>query len=79
MDMLDEFGFNPTLFVAQIINFVIIFFMLKKLLYKPVTDIIAKRDKEIRKGVKDKEEAELLMQKTQEKETEILQKAQKTS
>lgn len=77
MEMLEEFGFNPTLFVAQIINFVIIFFVLKKILYKPVMDIITKRDKEINKGLKDKEEAEALLAKTQEKETEILQLAQK--
>jgi len=77
MEMLEEFGFNPTLFVAQIINFVIIFFVLKKILYKPVMDIISKRDKEIRQGLKDKEEAEILLEKAQEKEKEILQKAQK--
>jgi F-type H+-transporting ATPase subunit b len=76
MEMLEEFGFDPTLFIAQIINFVIIFFVLKKLLYKPVSEMIAKRDKEIKKGLKDKEDAEILMQKTQEKETEVLQKAQ---
>jgi len=76
MEILNEFGFNPILFVAQIINFVIIFIVLKKLMYKPVMDIINKRDKEIRKGLKDKEEAEILLEKAQEKETEILKKAQ---
>ena len=76
MNILKDFGFNPVLFVAQIINFVIIFLVLKKILYKPLLEILKKRDTEIRKGLKDKEEAEILLKETQEKETEILQKAQ---
>lgn len=76
MDILNEFGFNPILFVAQIINFVIIFIVLKKIMYKPVMEIIHKRDKEIRQGLRDKEEAEILLEKAGEKETEILKKAQ---
>lgn len=76
MDILNDFGFDPILFVAQIINFVIIFFILKKILYKPVLDIISKRDKEIKQGLKDKEEAENLLSNAELKETEIIQKAQ---
>lgn len=76
MEILNNFGFNPMLFVAQIINFIIVFFVLKKILYKPVLDMLKKRDAEIKKGLKDKEDAEILLKQTQEKETEILQKAQ---
>lgn len=77
MDILKDFGFDPILFVAQIINFVIIFFVLKKIMYKPVMEIINKRTQEIKKGLKDKEDAEALLLKAEEKETEIIQKAQK--
>lgn len=77
MDILKDFGFNPVLFVAQIINFVIIFFVLKKIMYKPVLDILKKRKEDIERGLKDNEEAHKLLLETQEKETEILQKAQK--
>ena len=77
MDILENFGFDPILFIAQIINFVIIFFVLKKVLYKPILEIINKRDKEIKKGLKDKEEAEILLRQAQEKETETLKAAQK--
>lgn len=76
MEFLKDFGFDPVLFLAQIINFVIIFFILKKILYKPVLDILHKRDSAIKQGIKDKEEAEKLLAEAEEKESEILKKAQ---
>lgn len=76
MDILKEFGFNPTLFIAQVINFLIILFVLKKILYKPVLDMLKKRDHDIKQGLKDKEEAEKLLAEAEAKEAEILQKAQ---
>lgn len=79
MEFLNELGFNATLFVAQIINFVIIFFILKKIMYKPVLDIIQKRDKEIKKGFKDKEDAEIMLQQAEEKEVKIISNAQKNA
>lgn len=77
MEFLNDLGFNPYLFVAQIINFIIILFILKKILYKPVLEMINKRDNEIKKGFKDKEEAQILLKKTEENEVIIIQKAQK--
>jgi len=76
MDILKEFGFNPTLFIAQIINFLIILFVLKKILYKPVLDMLNKRAQDIEKGVKDNEKAEKLLSEAETKESEILQSAQ---
>lgn len=76
MDILNNFGFDPMLFLAQIINFLIILFILKKLVYKPVLAMLNKRDKEIRDGLKNKEEADLLLEEARKKESEILQKAQ---
>lgn len=76
MEFLKDFGFNPILFFAQVINFLIILLILKKLVYKPVLDMLNKRDKEIKDGLKNKEESDILLAKAREKETEILQKAQ---
>lgn len=75
MGFLEDFGFNPLLFVAQIINFVIIFIILKKLLYKPVLDMIKKREKEISDGIKNSELADEKLQEAEEKEKLIIQKA----
>lgn len=76
MEFLKDFGFNPTLFIAQIINFVIVFFILKKILYKPVMDTLNKRSADIQKGLKDKEDAEKLLLEAEEKESQILKDAQ---
>ncbi len=76
MDILKEFGFNPTLFIAQIINFLIIMFLLKKILYKPVLDMLNKREQDVKQGIKNKEEAEKLLADAQTKETQLLQSAQ---
>jgi F-type H+-transporting ATPase subunit b len=76
MDILNNFGFDPKLFIAQIINFVIVFFILKKIMYKPVLEILKKRDQEIKKGLKDSEDAQKLLEETQDNEIKILQKAQ---
>ncbi len=76
MDILNDFGFNPMLFIAQIINFVIIFIILKKIMYKPILEMLNKRDKEIKKGLSDSQEAEKLLLEAEEKESKILQSAQ---
>lgn len=76
MEFLKDFGFDPILLVAQIINFLVILFLLKKLMYKPVLEMLKKRDSEIKKGLYDKEEAEILLTKAAEKETQIIKKAQ---
>jgi len=75
MEFLKDFGFSPILFLAQIINFVIIFIILKKLLYKPVLDMIRKREKEINEGIKNSEIADEKLIAAEEKEKQIIQKA----
>jgi F-type H+-transporting ATPase subunit b len=75
MNILSDFGFDPILFFAQVINFLIILFLLKKLMYKPVLEMIKKRDQEIKEGLKNKEEADALLEKARDEESKILQKA----
>jgi len=48
---MDKLGIEPTLLGAQVINFLVILFVLNKLLYKPVLDMIEKRKKEIAEGL----------------------------
>lgn len=76
MEILKNFGFDPILLVAQIVNFLIILFLLKKFLYKPVLDMLKKRKDDIEKGVKDAEEGRLTLEKALEEEKKILRKAQ---
>lgn len=79
MELLKNFGFDPVLFSAQVINFLIILFVLKRFLYKPLLDMLKKRQKTIEEGLKQAEEARITLEKTEEKEREILKKARITA
>ncbi len=76
MDFLKNLGFDPVMLGAQILNFLIIFFLLKRFLYKPVLDMIKKREDVIKEGLKQSEEARLNLEKTLLEEKRILTKAQ---
>ena len=76
MELLQEFGVNPVLLGAQIINFLIIAYVLKRYLYAPILELLKKREETIKKGQEDAVEAAKLLAKTEVKEREILKKAQ---
>lgn len=76
MEILKNFGFDPVLLAAQIINFLIIFYLLKRFMYKPVLLMLKKRQEAIVEGLKQAEEAKIALEKTLENEKKILAKAQ---
>jgi len=76
MEILNNFGFNWILFVAQIVNFLIIYWLLKKFLYKPVLKLLEERKNKIAAGIKDAEDAARLLEETLQKEEKILKTAQ---
>jgi F-type H+-transporting ATPase subunit b len=71
-EFIKVFGLNPILILAQIVNFLIIFFILKKFLYKQIMSVLKKRKDAIEEGLKQAEEARLLLEKAAKKEKEIL-------
>lgn len=79
MEILKNFGFDPVILVAQIINFLIIFYLLKRFLYKPVFDVLKKRQDTIADSLKQAEEIKITLEKTIEEEKKILLKAQDES
>jgi F-type H+-transporting ATPase subunit b len=76
MGILDNFGVALPLFLAQIINFLIVFYILKRLLYKPVLSMLKKREDQAKEGVRLSEEGKKTFEEAQIKEKEILKKAQ---
>ncbi len=76
MELIKNFGIEPTLFVAQIINFLIIFYVLKRFAYKPILDLLKKREQTIKDGLRQAEEARILLEKTEDKQKEMLRKTQ---
>lgn len=79
MEIINNFGLDPYLFGAQVINFLIVLYLLRRFLYKPVLDVLKKREEEIKTGLKQAEESRLLLEKTLEREKEILKKARESA
>ncbi len=76
MEILHTFGVDPRLLVAQIINFLLILFLLQRFLYKPLLETLEARRKTIAQGLQSAEEGRQLLEKAAEKERLLLKKAQ---
>lgn len=76
MELIKNFGLDPMLLGAQIVNFLIILFLLKRFLYKPVLSMLKNRQDTIKDGLKKAEESRFLLEKIQEEEKNVLKKAQ---
>lgn len=77
MEILGSFGFKPELFLAQIINFLILAYIFKRFLYKPVVSMIKTREKRIEQGLKDAEKAEKVKMEAEAERDKVLTKASK--
>ena len=72
MEFLKEFGIQPTLLIAQIVNFLIILFILKKFFYKPIIKLLDDRKKKIEESLKNAELIEERLKQTEEKSAQII-------
>jgi len=72
-----ELGIEPMLLLAQIINFGIIFFVLKKFLYKPVLTMLEKRKKETEAAIDRAKKMEHEEEKMKEKQEKQVSEAKK--
>ncbi len=75
MELLGNLGINSKLFIAQLINFVILFIVLKKFAYGPILKVLDERKDKIEKGLKEAEEAGEKLEKITIKEEKVLEKA----
>jgi len=75
-ELIKNFGIQPILLVAQIVNFLIIFYLLKRFAWKPILKTLADRKKTIAEGLKNAELADKRLLEAEEKEKEVLKKAQ---
>jgi F-type H+-transporting ATPase subunit b len=75
MEKLGQFGIDPLLLAAQIINFIILLLIFKRFLYKPILAILKKRELKIKEGLLAAEKGEAFLAKAKEEENEILSKA----
>lgn len=75
-ELIKNFGIQPILLIAQIINFLIIFYLLKRFAWKPILKTLEDRKKTIAEGLKNAELADNRLLEITEKEKDVLKKAQ---
>ncbi|MBU1032272.1 F0F1 ATP synthase subunit B [Patescibacteria group bacterium] len=75
MDILNQFGVQPILLAAQVVNFLILLFILKRFMYKPLLKVLEERKRKIADGLKNAEEIERKLIETNEKMDLMITKA----
>ncbi len=77
MEILTNFGIEWNLLLAQIVNFLIIFFVLKKFFYKPIAKALNDRKEKIADGLKNAESIEKRLAETEEKTAKLISDARR--
>lgn len=72
---LKDFGIQPILLLAQIVNFLILLFLLKKFLYGPIVKVLDQRKQTIEESLKNAEKIEANLAKTEEDYDKKIEKA----
>jgi F-type H+-transporting ATPase subunit b len=79
MEIFKTFGLDPYLVTAQIVNFLIIFYVLKRYLYPPLFKVFKKREELVKESITKAEENEKILEKTKNLEKETIKKAKVTA
>lgn len=74
-ELISKLGIDWKLLIAQIVNFLVLLFVLYKFAYGPILAMLDKRQKKIEKGLADADEAHKKLAESEEKQKEILKKA----
>lgn len=72
---MEALGFDLTYFLFQLGNFVVLFLILRKLLHKPLTTLLEKRQQEIEEGLENAEKAKTALAETEVRQQELLETA----
>lgn len=75
MELLEKLGIDWRLLIAQLVNFLILVFILYKFLYKPLLKMLDGRKEKIEKGLRDAEQLGVELEKTKELQAAEIQKA----
>jgi F-type H+-transporting ATPase subunit b len=72
MEILSILGLEGKVFVAQLVNFLIVVFILKKILYKPMQKMLNERQSKIERGLQDAQNAKIALENAGEERKKIL-------
>lgn len=75
MQLFKDFGFEPTFFLAQVVNFLILAYIFKRFLYKPVLNALRTRKAAITRGLEEAEAARVALERAEAKKDEIIKAA----
>ena len=76
--LLDALGFNWKILLANVVNFLILLFLLSKIGLKPMRKFIEKRQQEIQEGIDNAQKASKALENAQEESRALISQAQKT-
>jgi F-type H+-transporting ATPase subunit b len=71
----ETFGFNPWLFLSQVISFSVVAFLLRWFAYKPILAVLEERRQRIAEGLLNAEKIKKELAEAEQRYTEILAKA----
>lgn len=74
---MEKLGIEPSLLLAQIVNFIIIMVVLTKILYKPILGMLEKRKKDIEESLVRSEQVRQEEEKMQARKEKLLSEARK--
>lgn len=77
MEILTDFGVKPVLLIAQIVNFLLLLFILKRFLYKPLLKVLEERKQKITQSLKNADEIQKRLEQVDFDREKQLQKALK--
>jgi len=75
MEIFQQFGVQPILLAAQVVNFLILLFILKKFLYKPILKVLDERKRKIEESLNNATEIERKLSQTNETIEKMIGKA----
>lgn len=75
MEAITSLGIDGKMLIAQIINFLILLFLLNRLLYKPILNLFDERRKKIEQGLKDAEASNKALETANDEAEKIKEKA----
>ncbi len=71
----EQFGFNTSLFISQVVSFCIVAFVLHRFAYKPILTVLEQRRQTIAKGLADAEQIKRDLANAQAKSQELINQA----
>src|SRR2546421_6233967 len=74
-DVADTFGWNPWLFLSQVISFAIVAVLLSRFAYKPILAVLEERRRRIEEGLLNAERIKKQLAEAEQRHAEILAKA----